>query len=142
MIPKIDQLINSIGDTMELLSDPEKSSIFGDGADTLTKSVRRVAWRANKLAQSQSRNAAISVYGPSQVGKSFLASVLVRPDEGYLKINFPGSAGSKTYIDEINPGGDQECTGLVTRFTVNSDHSNKSYPVYLRLLSEVDLLCI
>ena len=142
MIPKIDQLINSIGDTMELLSDPENSSIFGDGADTLTKSVRRVAWRANKLEQSQSRNAAISVYGPSQVGKSFLASVLVRPDEGYLKINFPGSAGSKTYIDEINPGGDQECTGLVTRFTVNSDHSNKSYPVYLRLLSEVDLLCI
>ncbi len=142
MIEKIDKLKRSVDATLGMISVPDNASVFGEGLEAVYSSVKKIAWRTSKLDQSQNRNAAVSVYGPSQVGKSYLASVLVRPDDGYLKINFPGEVGSLNYISDMNPGGDKECTGLVTRFTVNSGHSNEKFPVYLRLLTEIDVICI
>jgi hypothetical protein len=142
MTSEIDKLQKSVVGSLRLLSNPETSQVFGKNVKSVDKSVKQIAWKAKKLEISKDRNAAISVYGPSQVGKSFLASVLVRPTDKYLEIDFPKPVGKKIYIDEINPGGDQECTGLVTRFTLNSGHQNEKFPVYLRLLTEIDLVCI
>ena len=138
----IDRLQEAVTDTLEILSDTEDRGVFGNDLKVVDKTVKQIAWKAKKLKKSQQRNAAVSVYGPSQVGKSFLASVLVRPSDGYLQIDFPDPVGSKTYIDEINPGGDQECTGIVTRFTIDECPGDKEFPVYVRLLSEIDLICI
>ena len=142
MIKNIEILNNSVKESLDLLANKSRASVFGDELKSVDKSIKQIAWKAKKLTLSKKRNAAISVYGPSQVGKSFLASVLVRPNEGYLEIEFPGDAGKRTYIDEINPGGDQECTGIVTRFTLNSEKIDNDFPVYIRLLSEIDLICI
>jgi len=138
----IDRLQEAVNNTLAILNDAEDRSVFGNDLKGVDKSVKQIAWKVKKLNKSQQRNAAVSVYGPSQVGKSFLASVLVRPSDGYLQIHFPAPIGSKTYIDEINPGGDQECTGIVTRFTVDDCPGDKDFPVYVRLLSEIDLICI
>ena len=142
MTKNIEILNNSVKESLDLLANKSRASVFGDDLRSVDKSIKQIAWKAKKLTLSKKRNAAVSVYGPSQVGKSFLASVLVRPNEGYLEIEFPGDAGKRTYIEEINPGGDQECTGIVTRFTLNSEKIDNDFPVYIRLLSEIDLICI
>lgn len=142
MSTAIDRLQYAVNGTLAILNDPEDCVVFGNDVKGVDKTVKQIAWKAKKLDKSQQRNAAVSVYGPSQVGKSFLASVLVRPSDGYLQIDFPAPIGSKTYIDEINPGGDQECTGIVTRFTLDECRGDSEFPVYVRLLSEIDLICI
>lgn len=142
MSTAIDKLQHAVNGTLAILNDPEDCVVFGNDVKGVDKTVKQIAWKAKKLDKSQQRNAAVSVYGPSQVGKSFLASVLVRPSDGYLQIDFPAPIGSKTYIDEINPGGDQECTGIVTRFTLDECRGDSEFPVYVRLLSEIDLICI
>lgn len=142
MSTAIEKLQHAVNGTLAILNDQEDRAVFGNDVKGVDKTVKQIAWKAKKLDKSQQRNAAVSVYGPSQVGKSFLASVLVRPSDGYLQIDFPAPIGSKTYIDEINPGGDQECTGIVTRFTLDECQGDSEFPVYVRLLSEIDLICI
>ena len=136
------KLVSSVDDILAVIEDENAESVFGDDLVHVSKVIKKAAWKGKKLDQSSGRKPAISVYGPSQAGKSFLASVLVRPSDKPLEISFPGADGNKEYISEINPSGDRECTGLVTRFTLNSGHKNKKFPVLLRLLSEIDLICI
>ena len=137
-----EKLVSSVTDVLAVLDDQNAGALFGDDFAHVSKSIKKTAWKSKKLDQSSSRKPAISVYGPSQAGKSFLASVLVRPSNKPLEISFPGDIGKKEYISEINPSGDRECTGLVTRFTLNSGHQNSQFPVLLKLLSEIDLVCI
>ena len=89
----IDRLQEAVTDTLEILRDTEDRGVFGSDLKVVDKTVKQIAWKAKKLKKSQQRNAAVSVYGPSQVGKSFLASVLVRPSDGYLQIDFPDPVG-------------------------------------------------
>ena len=81
----------------------------------------------------------VSVFGPSQAGKSFLVSVLARPSEGRLVADFPGPGGQLDYISEINPEGEGESTGLVTRFTMTKEPMPEGFPIQLNLLSEADV---
>ena len=136
------KLVSSSEDILALIENDNADALFGDDLGHVSKIIKQAAWKSRKLNQSSDRKPAISVYGPSQAGKSFLASVLVRPSEKPLEISFPGSDGNKEFISDINPGGEGECTGLVTRFTLNSGHKNKKFPVLLRLLTEIDLICI
>ena len=142
MTKTVENVVKFSNDALSLLKSKDARLLFGDDFEKIQKNVQKVVWRSKKIQQSADRNAAISVYGPSQAGKSFLASVLVRPTDRPLEINFPGHSGNKEYISEINPSGDRECTGLVTRFTISSQHKNADYPIQLRLLSELDIICI
>jgi hypothetical protein len=46
------------------------------------------------------------------------------------------------FIADINPYGDKEATGLVTRFTVKKPKTPPGFPVFLRLLTQSDLIKI
>jgi hypothetical protein len=142
MTTAVEKVVKFSDDALDLIDSKGANDLFNDEFKNIKKNIQKIAWRSKKIQQSADRNAAISVYGPSQAGKSFLASVLVRPTDKPLKISFPGNSGNKEYISEINPSGDRECTGLVTRFTIGSHHQNADYPIQLRLLSELDIICI
>ena len=138
----IEKIVKISDDALSLVASKDAHVLFGDNHEQVQKNIQKIAWRSRKIQRSADHNAAISVYGPSQAGKSFLASVLVRPTDKPLRIEFPGQSGSKEYISEINPSGDRECTGLVTRFTISSKHKNADFPIQLKLLSELDIICI
>ncbi|MDC0639700.1 putative virulence factor [Planktomarina temperata] len=138
----IEKIVKISDDALSLVASKDAHVLFGDNHEQVQKNIQKIAWRSRKIQRSADHNAAISVYGPSQAGKSFLASVLVRPTDKPLQIEFPGQSGSKEYISEINPSGDRECTGLVTRFTISSKHKNADFPIQLKLLSELDIICI
>ena len=49
---------------------------------------------------------------------------------------------SDDFIQDINPAGGKESTGLVTRFTLTPSGAPAMFPVKLRLLSELDIVKI
>ena len=114
------------------------SSVANEQA-TLIHQTRRAQNSGRKFLGAAARPPCVGVFGPSQAGKSYLVSVLARPKGTHsLEADFGGVR--KDFITEINPPGDRESTGLVTRFTVRRDAVDPSYPVSLRLLSETDLV--
>ena len=78
----------------------------------------------------------VGVFGPSQAGKSYLVSVLAGTASAPLMARFGDLGRDVDFIREINPGGDRESTGLVTRFSVRQEPSPPGAPVVLRMLSE------
>ena len=108
---------------------------------SLTGATRRAENIARKVRGAAGRRNCVGVFGPSQAGKSYLVSALARRPGGALTADFAGRRHD--FLREINPPGDRESTGLVTRFTLQpSSAGNPEYPVSLRLLSEIDLVKI
>lgn len=107
---------------------------------SLVTATRRAANLGRKLSGAAGRRPCVGVFGPSQAGKSYLVSALARRPGGSLTCDFAGD--SKDFLREINPPGDRESTGLVTRFTTSRTGGDPAFPVDLRLLSETDLVKI
>ncbi|HXV24350.1 MAG TPA: virulence factor SrfC family protein [Alphaproteobacteria bacterium] len=112
---------------------------------SLVDFTRRTQNEATKLSIAAGRRMCIGVFGPSQAGKSYLVSRLcMRPGTqeggGRLLAEFAGR--SLDFLREINPPGDKESTGLVTRFSMRRPDCPPDHPVSLRLLSETDLVRI
>jgi hypothetical protein len=107
-------------------------------AGALVNSTRQLANLARKVRNSAGRSNCVGVFGPSQAGKSYLVSALARPANGRLTADLVDRKAD--FLTEINPPGDRESTGLVTRFTAKPSKREASHPVELRLLSETDLV--
>jgi len=122
------------------VEDPKNTDLIGAEARSLVQMMRRAGRRARRLARSARTRMSVSVFGPSQAGKSFLVSVLARPESGPLVADFDAPGGKLDYIREINPEGEGESTGLVTRFTMEKPSTPEGYPIKLTLLSEADII--
>ena len=128
------------GRALDWVGDPENAELVGAEARSLTQMMRRGTRRARRLERAARSPMSVSVFGPSQAGKSFLVSVLARPEDGRLVGAYDG--GALDYIREVNPEGEGESTGLVTRFTMRRPETPAGFPVPLTLLSEADLVRI
>jgi hypothetical protein len=103
--------------------------------------LRKEARFFRQIAKAAKRKMCAGVFGPSQAGKSYLLSSLARDEKGDVFCDFNGE--QHDFLKEINPAGGKESTGLVTRFTITSPQNvPKDYPVYVRLLSETELVKI
>ena len=114
-------------------------------APSLIDAARRIENAARKVERTAGRRMCIGVFGPSQSGKSYLVSRLCRAPVGAggderLIADFGGR--EMDFIKEINPAGDKESTGLVTRFSTQRREPPRDFPVALQLLSETDLVRI
>ncbi|SLN48803.1 Putative bacterial virulence factor [Falsiruegeria litorea R37] len=134
------QVAQLTGEALAWVEDPENADLVGAEARSLVQMMRKSARRARKLSRAAQTRMSVSVFGPSQAGKSFLVSVLARPDTGPLVADFQGADGQLDYIREINPEGEGESTGLVTRFTMEKADTPNGAPVKLTLLSEADII--
>lgn len=82
----------------------------------------------------------IGVFGASQAGKSYLVSNLAATG-GQLNANWDGKDIS--FLKHVNPqGGDNEATGVVTRFTHRKDSGIPHYPIEVRVFKEVELVML
>ena len=122
------------------IGDPENAELVGAEARSLSQMMRKGARRARRLARAAETPMSVSVFGPSQAGKSFLVSVLARPAGGRLVGNFDSPDGRLDYISQVNPEGEGESTGLVTRFTMRREPTPEGFPIRLTLLSEADIV--
>lgn len=132
------QLAELAREAVAWLEVPGNSDRVGAEKKSILRLLRRSARRASRLGRSAQSRMSVSVFGPSQAGKSFLVSVLARPKEGRLVADFAGN--HLDYIQDLNPEGEGESTGLVTRFTTARAAVPAGFPIHLTLLSEADLV--
>ena len=127
---------------VDWINDDDNKTTVGLERKSVDRRLRRLIVETNKLERSLDRPMCVGVFGPSQAGKSYLVSVLARHGEEPLGARFDGLAEPLDFIHDINPGGDRESTGIVTRFSIRGIKSPPGYPVNLRLLSETDVIKI
>lgn len=108
--------------------------------DLLKKDLRRSIFQTKKLELAADSKMCVGVYGASQAGKSYLVSVLAR--QGSTPLTAVLGDHEVDFIRHINPAGDKESTGLVTRFTTDRITTPPKYPLKAKLLSELDLIKI
>lgn len=103
------------------------------------REMRKRCVEARRLERAANRKMCVGVFGPSQAGKSFLISALARQGTNPLMANFGGRLIN--FLDEINPSGGKESTGLVTRFTLDRPAAVPPGELAeLRLLTEQDVV--
>lgn len=106
----------------------------------MSRAFRLEAARARRLAGAARRPMCVSVFGPSQQGKSYLIASLARRDKAPAMIRFGEEL--RGFNRDINPDGGKESTGLVTRFTTRPVPVLPGMPVACRMLSQTDIVKI
>lgn len=108
----------------------------------LERSLRRTAYEATKLKNTADRPMCVGVFGPSQCGKSYLISYLAGKNATLTAVFNDSERPNVNFVEEINPQGGKESTGLVTRFTFGPITTPEGFPVALRMLTQTDLIKI
>ena len=126
---------------LKWFADPENEELVGAVRPQLQKEFRRYANQARTLSEAVDRPMCVGLFGESQAGKSYLAAGLSRNGTKPLYVRFNGEE-DKEFINKINPEGDRESTGVVTRFSIKDISTPEGFPVALRLLSETDIIKI
>ena len=118
----------------------QQSPTVAQQAPSLVSELQKVRNQSRKLARAARRRMCVGVFGPSQAGKSYLVSILASRDGRPLQARF----ADKTYdfLREINPPGNRESTGLVTRFGLGLSDGSADFPVRVRLLTQTDIVKI
>src|SRR5437660_531060 len=118
----------------------EQSPTVAQQAPSLISELQKVRNQSRKLARAARRRMCVGVFGPSQAGKSYLVSILASRDGRPLQTRF----ADRTYdfLREINPPGNRESTGLVTRFGLGLSDVSPEFPVRVRLLTQTDIVKI
>lgn len=110
------------------------------------KELKEYRRQIKRIANSLEENCSAAAYGESQVGKSYLMSSLLSTPECPFVITNKGKDYS--FIDEINPSGGNtsktESTGVITRFTINSNCKNKQLKDFVKIknLSIADIVML
>lgn len=114
--------------------------MLGARAPHVTRQAERALDVARKLERAASLPSAVGVFGPSQVGKSYLINALAKGDRATLKVKLGND--SYDFLTDINPpGGGTEATGIVTRFTLTPNPDTISdHPIRVRLHTVADLV--
>ena len=106
-------------DALAWAANPRNERKLSQNRSKIERVLRRNAAEAERLEHTLSQPGCVAVFGPSQAGKSYLISVLARPEgEEALIAKFDGAVPEIDFIKSINPLGGEEATGLVTRFTL------------------------
>jgi hypothetical protein len=95
--------------------------------------------KVETLITATQAKACIGLFGESQVGKSNVTNTLAAPPGEQLNVLI----GSKSvgYADKIDPGGNKETTGIVTRFVFDSPQAvNNDYPICVNFMAEADVI--
>ena len=111
--------------------------LLGQPVGPVAREFRRHARRADHLREAAERPPAVAVFGASQAGKTYLVTRFAVTPGATLMIDFEGTRID--FLLDINPQGNQEATGLVTRFTTHPVATPPGSPVSLRLLSQIDV---
>ena len=118
----------------------EQSPTVAQQAPSLISELQKVRNQSRKLARAARRRMCVGVFGPSQAGKSYLVSILASRDGRPMQAQFGDQ--SYDFLREINPPGNRESTGLVTRFGLGLSAGDKDFPVRVRLLTQTDIVKI
>lgn len=137
------ELAGRLSRLMEVLQEGESwladnAAMVGNALQSKVTAIRKAERAMRAAKRAALRKMCVGVFGESQTGKSYLVSALCRNQEGVLWAVL--GQDKYNFISEINPEGQKESTGLVTRFSIDAPpNAPADHPVYVKLLSELDL---
>lgn len=105
----------------------------------LRRDFRRREMLARRYERASHRPVCVGVFGPSQVGKSYLVSALARRGSAPLTIVLDRDYD---FLSAVNPEEGEEATGLVSRFSIRPTSSPEGFPVRVRLLDQIEIIKI
>ncbi len=142
------KLADIASDAMQWIANNEE--LIGDKKDELVKQLKKESSEARKISRASQRPNSVGIFGPSQVGKSFLMQGFITETKDEDKTNIEREGRvlfgsdedqlSLDFLNDVNPQGGMETTGLVTRFTLKRMSSPKGFPVCLRVFKEIDIV--
>lgn len=119
-----------------------KSSLDGEKQKNAYCNMVNLRRKLNKKKFALEGNPAAAMYGESQVGKSYLISSLLSEDGKPFCITDEKGV-VRNFIEEINPpGGGNESTSLISRFSVNYKPIDPKFPIKANLLSPGDIVLV
>lgn len=136
------QKLKETGKSLSNLFDLSKAWMKDNDKLTSAKKQRMDGAHRNvrKMIKALDKKPVFALYGASQVGKSYLAHIILSGDQQELMVNL--GSEQVNFLERINPpGGGAEATGVVTRFTINPV-SDSSYPVMVRLMGFEDVCLV
>jgi hypothetical protein len=142
LVKACDGAIAAAKDALAWIAEPKNDPILRQERAFLEHALRNEAYRLGRLSRSLDRPMCVGVFGPSQAGKSYLVSVLGRKGNTLIALFDDPARPEVDFIREINPYGEKEATGLVTRFSIERPKTPPGFPVALRLLTQTDVLKI
>ena len=97
--------------------------------------------KVRKVLRVLEKKPVFALFGASQVGKSYLAHIILSGADPALKIDLGGEE-PVNFLSQINPTGrEAEATGVVTRFTI-VPIQHKAHPVLVRFMSVEDVCTV
>ncbi len=145
-----EKLVDVASGALQWIADNEE--LVGDKKDELVKQLKKQSTEARKISRASERPMSVGIFGPSQHGKSFMMQGFITETKGDDKSSIEregrvrfGNEGEYQFLDflnEVNPQGGRETTGLVTRFTLQDTQSPANSPVCLRVFREIDVVKI
>lgn len=142
LVKACEQTVEWTRGALAWVENPKNDVRVGQERRVLDRTLRTHAYRTRRLASSAATPMSVGVFGPSQAGKSYLVTILARKGETLTALFDDASRPEVNFIADINPYGDKEATGLVTRFTIKKKTTPPGFPVYLKLLTQTDLIKI
>ncbi len=138
----IDDSIEWLKENVELVESRSKISALKD--------LKRMARNLENISLS---NPTLSIFGESQIGKSyFMSELLKNKSENKFFLNFKNPSDEfREYLEKenlvnflthINPDGAGESSGVVTRFTINEEKQLPSAQIPVKFLRQVDIATI
>lgn len=145
--PETSLLIQQCTKVKQVIEDSMKwvtANVEKDKRAVTIYNLKKLRREANRYENALPRRPSIAIFGQSQVGKSYLVSNLAKtPEAQSLFVKVPDTGEDVDFIASINPpGGGKEATGLVSRFTTESNWQAGQKPYLLRLFSQADVVKI
>ena len=140
MIDKLTKQIDNINESLNWLKTHKKEE-YGQRFLQLVDERRKL----KTIRTAAADNPAIAAFGRSQVGKSYLMNCMLKDKDKPFMVD-DGNGKLYEFVKEINPpGGGEESTGVVTRFSSfkrNGEIYDDKYPVLARIFSASDVITI
>lgn len=142
-ISRLNELSNSASRFYSDLSDSQEwvlRYLKYEDQEYLNNKIKGAKVDVRKISKSVLNRPVFAMFGVSQVGKSYLVKNLLSIKGKSLMV---GPNGEFDFLSEINPPGNgAESTGVVSRFTIESNFTDKNFPIQCKLLSVKDVLLI
>jgi hypothetical protein len=138
---QLSQLCNSTASAAKLAVDwlERNKDAIGSKYSGLRRDFRRREMLSRRYERASRRPVCVGVFGPSQVGKSYLVSALARRESSPLTVLLDRDYD---FLSEVNPEEGEEATGLVTRFSIKPTGAPADFPVCARLLDQMEIIKI
>jgi hypothetical protein len=141
VLNKLKSDADSLSDSLSKSIDWTQSNLHYEERQSLLRSLKEMRSEVFTITESVDSRPVFALFGQSQVGKSYLVKNLLSTNGRGFEIEFP--TGNVDFLNAINPvGGGAESTGVVTRFTIASNATDRNFPIQLSLLDVKDILLI